>query len=370
MELVPLLKVRHHLVVGGALPFPIMATDGRLLLARGLALSDEGAIDDLLERGAYADVSDLASARREAYGVPPEQLPDLWRRLAERLSQALQTAGTPAFIEQLETVVTGLEALMERSADVAVFMLVQRESSSHVSLAVMRSLHAGVTTWLVAQRLGWSDGLKRCAVLSALTMNLGMHGQYDRLAHHRGPLTAAQKRMIAEHAARGAQTLRDSGVAEEDWLHAVAWHADASQPWQHDDGGPVLAQVLRTVELYGAKLSARESRPPLCADVAARQMMVGERRNPYALAVIQCFGLYPPGTCVQLVSGEQGVVTRRGGQPATPPVMVLSNREGVPLPTPFHCDLPAGTRAIDRAVPEGTLRVRVSAEGIYARQSI
>ena len=50
-----------------------------------------------------------------------------------------------------------------------------------------------------------------------------------------------------------------------------------------------------------------------------------------ATALIRAVGLYPPGSFVQLRSGEVAVVTRRPANGSAPLVATLSNRQGVPV---------------------------------------
>lgn len=45
-------------------------------------------------------------------------------------------------------------------------------------------------------------------------------------------------------------------------------------------------------------------------------------------------GLYPPGSFVQLVSGETGIVIARGRQANLPLVATLRSQSGVPLVSP------------------------------------
>ena len=74
-----------------------------------------------------------------------------------------------------------------------------------------------------------------------------------------------------------------------------------------------LAGLVRRVDVYTAKLAAREHRAALAADVAGRQMFMSEPGHPMVAALVKELGIRPPGSFVRLASGAVGVVAERHG---------------------------------------------------------
>ena len=97
-----------------------------------------------------------------------------------------------------------------------------------------------------------------------------------------------------------------------------------------------MANALRTVDVYTAKLAGRSGRDSLPPPRAARDLLVVERGNPFALALITEFGVHPPGTLVRLNGGEVAVVVQRTADSAAPQVAVLTGRRGEPLVEPVQ----------------------------------
>ena len=58
------------------------------------------------------------------------------------------------------------------------------------------------------------------------------------------------------------------------------------------------------------------------------------RPDQIGAALLKSVGLYPPGSFVQLVNGETGIVVARGKQANLPMVAVLRSQTGVPLVSP------------------------------------
>jgi len=130
-----------------------------------------------------------------------------------------------------------------------------------------------------------------------------------------------------------------------------------------------MASALRTVDVYTAKLAGRSGRDSLPPPRAARDLLLVERGNPFALALITEFGVHPPGSLVRLYSGEIAVVLRRTADSDSPQVAVLAGRRGEPLGKPLLLEASGRDRGIAGPADPHGLRVRISPEGLYALPS-
>jgi hypothetical protein len=128
-----------------------------------------------------------------------------------------------------------------------------------------------------------------------------------------------------------------------------------------------MANALRVVDVYTAKLAGRSGRDALPPERALRDLMVVERANPFAAALGAEFGRHPPGCLVRLHSGELGVVVRRGADPGTPRVAVLMGRRGEPLAEPVLRDCAGREHGIAGDVEPRSLRAKVNPEQLYAK---
>ena len=370
MELCPLAKVQHRIKLGAPLPFSIRDGASKLLLAKNQIVADESQLEALMDRGAFVNLDELRGARSEVYNAPPELLPSLWRKLGDQLSRVLLGMPSPQAPQALDDAARYLAALAERAPDLAIFLLVRPDAAEHTRYGVVRSLHAATAGFLVALRLGWTP--ERCLMLvkAAFTMNLGMLDLQERLSNQARLPNPAQRQAILAHPVMGAATLRDSGVVDEEWLQAVAQHHEKPGGGGYPAG---LAQVgeaanaLRTVDLYTAKLAGRSGRDPLAPGRAARDLLLAERGNAFALALFTEFGLWPPGTLVRLHDGSIAVAVQRTADANAPQVAVLTGKRGEPLVEPVQREAAGREHGVAGMADARGLKVRISPERLYAK---
>lgn len=370
MDLCPLANVRDRIRLGSPLPFCIRDASAQPLLAKHQVVRDEGQLQALVEGGAWVDVDELADARSEIAAAPLGRLPALWRQLAERLSQALAAmpaAGAPAALDELAR---DLQAFVERAPDLAIFLLVRPDAGDPTRYGVLRSLQAAAAACLIALRLAWPEARRLTLVKAAFTMNLGMLDLQERLSNQARLPSPQQRHAIHAHPSTSVATLRASGVTDDEWLQAVAQHHEKPGGGGFPAGlseVDEMASALRTVDLYTAKLAGRSGRDALPPPRAARDLLVEERGNPFALALITEFGVNPPGSLVRLHSGEVAVVVRRTADSDAPQVAVLLGRRGEPLGEAMLLEASGRDRGIAGSAEEKTARGRISADRLYAQ---
>ena len=370
MELCPLAKVQHRIKFGSPLPFSIHDAASNLLLAKDQVVSDESQLEALVEGGACVDVEELGGVHAEIHAAPPELLPSLWRKLADTLSHVLASMPSPGAPEALDETARYLAALTERAPDLAIFLLVRPDPAEHTRYGVVRSLHAAAAAYLIALRLGWTPERRLTLVKAAFTMNLGMLDMQERLSNQARLPNPLQRQTIHTHPTISLATLKESGVTDPEWLQAVAQHHEKPGGGGYPAGVVEvgeMASALRTVDVYTAKLAGRSGRDSLPPPRAARDLLVLERGNPFALALITEFGIHPPGSLVRLYGGEVAVVVQRTADTSAPQVAVLTGRRGEPLADPVQREASGRDYGIAGPAEPKDLRVRISPERLYAK---
>jgi HD-GYP domain-containing protein (c-di-GMP phosphodiesterase class II) len=348
--------------VGRPLPFNIRDADRTLLLATGQLITSEAQLQALRDRGA---LTDSASARARVDEARPEQLPELWAECMDGVAAALRASEQAHFRAALDDAAEPVLALIERDPDLAIFQVLRQNPDDNVRYGVTHSVHASITTHLVAQRLRWSPGQTLTAFKAALTMNIAMVELQGRLATQVSALTPLQRATIREHPMRGVEMLQSAGIVDRDWLDGVAQHHEAPDgsgyPLRLRDIGEI-ASLLRRVDIYTAKLSGRSTRGALAANQAGREIFMQDPTDPMNNALVKEFGIYPPGCCVRLASGETGIVVKRGPSANTPIVASLRDASGRTLAEPVRRDSSRpGFQVVDTLL-EQDLHIRISPE--------
>jgi HD-GYP domain-containing protein (c-di-GMP phosphodiesterase class II) len=174
--------------------------------------------------------------------------------------------------------------------------------------------------------------------------------------------------MLAEHPAKGEQMLRAAGVEDELWLKAVLQSHERldGSGYPHHITDPIdVAQVLRHVDVFMAKISPRAARVPMLTQLAARQLFQEDKGGPVSAAIVKEVGIYPPGELVQLKSGEQAVVVRRTANASMPMAASITDRTGMPLVNTVVRDTSRPEFAILSAVADKGLVQRMVPERLY-----
>lgn len=229
--------------------------------------------------------------------------------------------------------------------------------SSHHGLLCMLISHS------VAKALNWTPELINSLDMANLTMNVSMRTLQDSLAAGTPLITGKVRAEIDAHAERSAQLLLDSGASDKVCIEIVRLHHDDSRkalPLADLDDAQRAARLVRRVDLFAAKLSRRAGRAPLSPVKAARDACMGADGTPDEIggALLATVGLYPPGSCVELVSNEIGLVVARGKRANQPKVGVLVLSNGAPLGQPLVRDCEDPRYAVRGTLAANTLKTR------------
>ncbi|WP_119353779.1 HD-GYP domain-containing protein [Azohydromonas sediminis] len=365
-ERVPIDQLRDLIQLGAMLPFRLLDAQGRLLLGEGQVVATERQFEQLHERGAWAE-RERVEAVRAANAAPAAAPPTLfhrWERLVWDLDATLQRlAGQLAAPHEVVDLWRRAQALLDRDPDVALFMAVRQDDRRFALYALTHSLHTASLAALAARQLGWDDARVQSLACAALTMNVAIVRLQAQLAEQRDPPNLRQREAIERHPLAGAQLLRTIGVADDEWLAAVEQHHEepGGGGYPRKVAAPCeAAQLLRLADMLMAKLTPRAHRPAMAPRLATRDVFLADPDKRLSTAIVRVLGVYPPGSVVQLKTGETGVVTRRASGGQGPWVRVLAGGS-----VGRTVDTSAAADAIVQGVPMPAGVARVYPEQVY-----
>jgi len=271
-----------------------------------------------------------------------------WIRLARILDDLAEVlfhpTGTESLPRRVQTIAAGLRSFVAGNPDRALFLAHRHWLDKYVFYSVLHATRCAIGCDLIARRLGWAEENANSLVKAALTMNIAITELQAALALRPAGIdkpTPEQTEAIATHPVRGAAILRRAGVDDENWLQAVEQHHERIGGRGYPTGAPepsLPARVLRCVDDFFAKTSARVSRPALPLWRAVRHLLADAADRPIVEALVKELGLYPPGTFVRLANGDLGIVLRRGRRIDTPLAVALANCTGERLTYPVRRD--------------------------------
>jgi hypothetical protein len=383
----------QYLRLDEPLPFGLHEAGGRLLLAAGQRVQSREQLEELKRQPLFAQehesadwhrrlaaamdqklregasLKELAAVRpdappREAAARQEMSLAEHWAELTHQLDGLLRDVRPGSeWRGRLLQVHARARALGARRLDASLYHLVYEAGSGGVKYSSQHALLCCLMGELAAPLLGLDGPQLDSLGRAALTMNVAMQRLQDQLANTQLPPTEAQRAEIDAHAAAGARLLREAQFGDELACSVVALHHDASDAaatWEALALERRLARLLRRVDIFSAKISRRATRAPMSPVQAAREACLGAGGLPDEVggALLKAVGLYPPGSFVELVSGELGIVVARGRRANLPYVASLVSAAGNPLGEPALRDTIDRRHAVRAAVAPGQVRVR------------
>lgn len=365
-ERVPIDQLRDLIPPGAVLPFRLLDAQGRLLLREGQVVASALEFEQLHERGAWAERPRVEAVRaaNPAPAAAPPTLFHRWEQLVWDLDATLQRlAGQLATPHEIVDLWRRAQVLLDRDPDVALFIAVRQDDRRFGLYALTHALHTASIAALAARQLGWDDTRVQSLACAALTMNVAIVRLQAQLAEQRDPPNLRQREAIARHPLDGAQLLRASGVADDEWLAAVEQHHE--QPsgggYPRKVAAPCeAAQLLRLADMLMAKLTPRAHRPAMAPRLATRDVFLADPGKRLSTAIVRVLGAYPPGSVVQLKTGETGVVTRRAAEGRGPWVRVLAGGS-----VGRTVDTSAAADAIMQGVPMPAGVARIHPDQVY-----
>ena len=368
-----LLKLVQNLVrLGEPLPWGVRDEHGNLLLAQGHVVANAAQLTAILERGAFVDVEEVkAAAKRTAEAeqqrLRPVSIFTLWERVLWQLDRLLRGHEEPGFPARADELARHIVSLVDRDADIAIYLAVRQDPKRLSIYGLAHAVHCSLLCLLMGRRMGWDADKVLTLMKAALTMNIATLDLQGRMAVQGVPPTPGQAAILAEHPAKSAEILRAAGVDDDEWLQAVVQHHERPDGSGYPAGikeRTDLAQALRHVDVFMAKISPRAIRAPVTIQMAAREMFQQDQ-GPMSAAIVKELGIYPPGEFVKLKSGEHAVVVRRGANTSTPIAACITDRSGMPVINTVVRDTAKPEFAIVSTVVDKGLVLRMPPERLY-----
>lgn len=201
--------------------------------------------------------------------------------------------------------------------------------------SVKHPIHIALVCEVVSGYFGWSDDKRASLLSAALTCNIGMSALQEKLYHQKTVLTDEQRQQVHEHPRRSVEILKAAGVTDKLWLDGVLHHHEAIDGSGYPSGlsGDEIspgAKIIAVGDIYSAAVTERFYRSPLSPDEALRVIYISDSRIDSSIIhlCVNLFGVYPPGTVVELASDEIAVVIHRGKK-AHCPVVKSIRKKGI-----------------------------------------
>lgn len=365
---------RRDIRINQPLSWDVFDESGTLLLRRGYVIETPTQFYGLIERGLYV-MAQLRIAATRAPAAEREIAFDpfcLWDDMHSNLVRVLRDVETDDMVEdKLTGIALLVGVLVDKDPDAALGAILLKDSARY---AYTHALHVAVMAAIVSKKLAWRDDERRDLLCAALSMNVAMMELQTQLLEQKEPLTKEQRHAIDTHPMRGHDLLLRKGVGNQRWLDTVRLHHERQQLTASALTNPsaaIFAELLRTLDIFCAKISPRTYRQAKLPSAAAREIFAGERdsHNVFLGPVIKEVGLYMPGTFLQLENGDVALAIKRGANVNAPKVMALSRKDGMPYMEPVRRDTAQPEFAVKRAITKESVLYRLNLSRMWGYAS-
>jgi len=191
------------------------------------------------------------------------------------------------------------------------------------------------------RHLGFPESVLRTLGVGGLLFDVGAVGPPGAAFAAPNALSEDQARAVREHVMSSLTLLRDSPDLNSEVLVMVRSHHE-----RHDGSGqpdglagndiPLFGRMLAIIDTYDALSSRRANGMPQTPH-AALQSLYRWRHSLFQKELVeqflQCLGVYPTGSLVELVTGEVGIVMAQNeARRLRPKVMMLLGPDKKPYP--------------------------------------
>lgn len=240
------------------------------------------------------------------------------------------------------------EALVEsmiRNPDAAHLLSQLRQKDSY---SYSHSVEAAVLGVMFGRHLGFSKRELDELALGILLLDVGKTKLPTNLLEKKGKLNATEVKLIKAHVKLGVKVLEGNQAATKDVIDLVASHHERfdGKGYPHGKEGKqisVYGRIAAIIDFYDAVTHDRPYRKRIKAATAVNALYARRGKNFQPELVeefIQCLGLYPTGSVVELSSGEVGIVIEQNRlRRLRPKVLVVLDELKQELMDPQTVDL-------------------------------
>ncbi|MBI5753183.1 MAG: HD-GYP domain-containing protein [Hydrogenophilales bacterium] len=315
------------------------------LLSLALAENPDGPFARNLNR--YPDRAQLEEEMPRA-----KELHRQAEQAVQQLFEALQQHGATD-LDRAHEVMDGMVESIICNPDALALLSRVKRASSYV---YARSVSVAINMLLFGRHLGFPRDHMHLLGAAGLLLDVGTIKVPSEILSKNGQLTPEEYEMIKRHVQSGLDMLRESKGVSEKLLSIVAFHHEREDGsgYPHGLRGAeigVPGKMAAIVDCYDALTSERPYARSF-TPYDALQHLYGWREHLFHTELVeqfvQCLGIYPVGSLVELNSGEVAVVLAHNRvRRLKPRVLAILDAAKQPYGAPVPLDLLTAPKLVD-----------------------
>jgi len=325
-------------------------------LLQGLQIESESQIEDIKQycKEVYILTSDegekfaqpvyLDKTTVEEELVTAKEVHVRSRELIHELVQDIR-AGNELSVKKAEVVMVGMVDSMVRNPDALLLLTRLKDKDTYT---YGHAIDVSIYMLAFGRHLGFPKDQMRNLGMGGMLLDIGKMQLPQALLDKQGKLTAIEYEMVKRHVEFGIDILQKTQnipavVMEIMALHHERQDGSGYPRGLHKDKIGMFGSMAAIVDCYDALVSDRPYASPFTSYDALQSLYAWRGKYFHSELVeqfIQCLGIYPVGSLVELNTGEVGVVIAQNRiRRMKPRIMVILDPEKKPYKFPNMLDL-------------------------------
>lgn len=240
-------------------------------------------------------------------------------------------AGKPLAAKQVDAAVEPVVASVLRSADAMFWLESLRKRGSY---EYSHALNCTLLAAAFGRHLGFTEEQMIQLASGGLLLDIGKTRLPQALLEHPGELDDEQRALMRTHVELSLEVLAPGAGARPEVLQMVGAHHERVDGSGYPKGLrgpaiPIYGRIAAIIDSFDAMVSERPHRRAISRHEALQQLY-NQRDQLYQSELverfIQCLGVYPTGSLVELSTGEIAIVQAQNRtRQLLPKVLVLTN---------------------------------------------
>jgi HD-GYP domain-containing protein (c-di-GMP phosphodiesterase class II) len=282
------------------------------------------------------DVEDELGPAKESYNKSLRLVDDLFNDIRNK-----ETLNIPVVKEVVDEITDSVL----RNPDA--FMLL-RQLKSRDTYSYSHAIDSCALAASFCRHLGYPKDELKDVAMGTLLLDVGKLKVPEEIMKKQDRLTEEEFRMMQRHVTFGVELLAVAGKVAKTTIEMVATHHERLNGKGYPqklkgEAIPVSGRIAAIIDCFDAMTSERPYKKPVSAHDAIRELYKWrgtDFQEELVEQFIQCLGIYPTGTLVELNSGQVAIVLSQNRvRRLSPKLLLILNADKAPYEKPHTLDL-------------------------------
>ena len=303
------------------------------------------------------------------YHEAGELASEAYRQVIQRSSQMMKdlSTGSPEGLRNAKVMINGLSTLLNNT-EAAGMVASAFDPEDLDSLSILHALNVATLSMMVAQHFDIEQDSIQLIGMAGLLLDIGEQRIPSRILRNRCHLSHRETREHHLHPYHAIDMLRRYTGFPEEVLDIIRSHHErldgSGYPEKlKGDQIPLSVKIVSAVDQYDSLINHPDPAEAVCPAEALSRMYKHQQHlfaPDVVVAMIQTFGVYPPGTVVTLSDGSLGLVLNINFEVRLKPLILVYDPAAL-KDSPPTVDLSLEPKlTIVRAMPRAHLPVAVA----------